>query len=275
MSARSCNQLGLMMMLWGMIVVASCTTVALCDDVVVSPVLPRLAVLELHNRSDYRGHMMGRRAAEGLQAALGSIGRWELIERGQVRRECREMDLQPPFAVGYQQALGHKLRADMLLTGYVEQVRISSGDGTVAVHLALDIVDRICGQPVASLQAQGSARRTKTNPSPTDVIVSKALQAACLEAAEIASTMPLYSAVVTSISGGAISLDTVQPAAAAVGDRLLLYRMSGEPTGPRLVGVLMVTEVERGRVQTAVMGTAGELYREDTAVCVGPIRPAQ
>jgi hypothetical protein len=273
MNAETDRRRNLLVWAWCLAIAVGCDALAVGDDDAVTPVLPRIAVLELHNHSDYQGHMMGRRAAEALQIALESIGRWELIERAQVRQQCREMDLQPPFAVGYQQALAHRLGADMTITGFIEQVRISPGDGTVIIRLALDIVDRICGQSVASLQTQGSARRVETNPRPTDAIVSMALAATCRQAADIAGTVPVYSAVVADVSAGTVSLGSVQPTPAIIGDRLLLYRRTTEPVGHRLVGVLMVKAVQRERVQAAVMGKAGDLYTGDTAVCVGPMRP--
>jgi hypothetical protein len=247
-------------------------TATLFADVDSMAIVPRLAVLEMHNRSDYRGHMVSRRTAESLAQSFQSIGRWDIVEQAEVRRVCREMDLQPPFAVGYQQALGHRLGADLILNGYVEEVRISPDDGAVSVQLVLDIVDRICGQSVGSVQVHGSARRVDSNPRPTDFIFDEALTSACRQAAELAAKVPGYSATVVSVSANTVVLDTSLPLVATVGDRLLLYRQAAESAGHKLVGALMVTTVDETQLQTAIMGKASELYSGDEAVCVGPMR---
>lgn len=243
--------------------------VARGDDV---PLRPRLAVLELHNRSDYRGHMIGRRAADALYVALRTEGRWDLLERTEVRRACRDMDLEPPFAVGYQQALGHRLGADVILTGHVEEVRISAGDGTVTVGLTVDFADRICGQSIMPLRVSGSARRADAGPRPTDATVSEALDRACQQVAAMTRTVPKYAAQVESVSANELSLEAGRGALVSVEDRLLLYRLTTEQVSARLVGVLMVRRVEGIRAQATILGKAEDIYTGDIAVCVGPAR---
>ncbi len=234
---------------------------------------PRLAVMQFHDYSEYQGHLLGRRTADALYVALQSTGRWRLIEPAAVRQACEDMDLRPPFAVGYQQALGHRVNADVIVTGRVEGVRISPAEGTVTVNLILDFIDRICGQSIMALQVSGSSRRGDGGPRPTDIIVSEALADACGRIVAITETVPACAAEVVAATGNQLTLQPRTDVPLTAGDRLLLYRARGdEQSGAKLVAVLMVRRADAARVTATVLDRISDIYTGDLAVCVGPAR---
>jgi len=244
------------------------------EDTAGQSIRPRLAAMQFHDYSAYRGHLLGRRAADALYVALEATGRWRLLEPSAVRQACADMHLTPPFAVGYQQALGYRLNADVIVTGRVEGVRISPAEGTVTINLVLDFVDRVCGQSIMPLQISGSSRRADGGPRPTDIIVSEALADACSRIVAIVQTVPACAAKVVDTSGTQLTLEPLTEVPLTGGDRLLLYRANGdEQAGPKLVALLMVKRAEAGRITATVLDRIGDIYTGDVAVCVGPARP--
>jgi len=235
---------------------------------------PRVAVLECHDRSEYVGHMLGRRVAAALHRALQTTDRWQCLELSAVRRACEEMQVEPPFAVGYQQALAHRLGADVVVAGRIEGVAVNALEGTVTVRLILDFVDRIGGQSMMALEAVGSSRRSAGGPRPTDIIVSEALADACRAVAELADTVPAYTGQVVAVSAKELSIQSASDVPVTTGDRLLLYRVvGGEQPSAKLIGVLMVKNVEGAQVKATVLARDGDIYTGDVAVCVGPAHP--
>ena len=256
------------------VLLAAGATGVCADEPDTHAVLPRLAVLEFHDYSHYRGHLLGRRAAETLQVTLQATGRWQLIECAVARRACREMGLAPPFAAGYQQAIAHRIGAEVIVTGRIEGLEISPAAGTVTVKLVLEFVERIGGQSVLSMKVTGSAQRDHPGPRPTDIIVAEALAAACAEVATIAATVPASPAEVVAVDDKSLTLRVGADAALRTGDIMLLYRIKSSPRpGAELLAVLMVKNAAGTTVRAAILETLGTIYTGDLAVCVGPARP--
>jgi len=212
------------------------------DEPDTHPVRPRLAVLEFHDYSHYRGHLLGRRAAETLGLALKDTGRWQLINSTVVRRACRDLDLAPPFAV----------------------------------KLVLEFVERIGGQSLLSMEITGSAQRDHPAPRPTDIIVEEALAAACADVAAIAATVPAAPAEVIAVDEKHVTLRSGAETALHTGDIMLLYRIKSSPEpAAELLAVLMVKNTAAPTARAAVVETLGTIYTGDLAVCVGPARQKQ
>ncbi len=243
------------------------------DEPDTHPVRPRLAVLEFHDYSHYRGHLLGRRAAETLGLALEDTGRWQLINSAVVRRACRDLDLAPPFAAGYQQAVAHRIGAEVVVTGRIEGLQISPAAGKVTVKVVLEFVERIGGQSLLSMEVSGSAQRDHPAPRPTDIIVEEALAAACADVATIAATVPAAPAEVIAVDEKHVTLRSGAETALHTGDIMLLYRIKSSPEPvAELLAVLMVKNTAAPTARAAVVETLGTIYTGDLAVCVGPAR---
>ncbi len=247
-----------------------CSTSLAANEVKVRPVV---AVLEFHDYSSYQEHLVGRRVADSLCAALTATGRWETVAPAAVRRAIHTMNLKPPFAVGYQQALAHAVNADMTVTGRVEGVKIDPAQGSVKVVLIADFIDRISGQSTMPVQVAGTAKRDINKPKPTDMIVEEALTQACQLLAEITRTLPLGLAEVTNVDGDELTLRADMNSSLVTGDRMLLFRKRS--SGSReyeLVACLMVNKLDGLSVRAKVLGKANDIYTGDLATCVGPAR---
>lgn len=236
-------------------------------------VLPSIAVLEFHDFSNYQGHLLGRRVAASLYDALAEVGRWRLVDPQRVNTAVAEMELGPPFAVGYQQALAHKLGADITVTGRIERVDVEKRND-IRVTLVVDFVERIAGQSVMPMELQGVAIRTEM-PMPKDMSVDSAIADACRQIVKSARSANPAQAMVRSIESKELVLDTGRWKRLSADDRVLIYRVrvrSGTTRRYEPVGVALVTSVENEKASATLLAKDRDVYTDDVAVCIGPAR---
>jgi len=241
-------------------------------DETTDTIRPTVAVLEFHDYSGYRGRMLGRRAALQLHRALAATGRWSLLEPGEVSAAVAELDLRPPFAVGYQQALAHRLKADITVTGRIEGAPTGGPGSRVSLALTVDFVERIAGQSVMPMNVTGMSAATDT-PTPTDVRVDAALADACARIAAAAGGAEHAHATVVGVRGKEISLDSGPGTPLLDDDIVLVYRVrSGAEHGAEPVGVALVKSVDGQKASAVLLGKQRDVYTDDRAVRVGPVR---
>lgn len=247
---------------------------AVSADEASSLIHPSIVVLEFHDFSSYRGHMLGRRVALELHRALASSGRWSLVDPERASAAVAEMELDPPFAVGYQQALAHRLRADLAVTGRIEGAQTGSGGGRVSVTLILDFVERIAGQSMMPMAVTGVSAATDA-PTPADVRVDAAIADACARVATAAAGANRAQAAVVGVRGNELTLDTGHGVSMLVDDTLLVYRVhSSTDRASEPVGVALVKSVDGREASAVLLGKDRDVYTDDRAVCVGPARRA-
>ena len=243
-------------------------------DETTGTIRPTIAVLEFHDYSGYRGRMLGRRAALQLHRALTATGRWSLVEPGEVSAAVAELDLRPPFAVGYQQALAHRLNADLTVTGRIEGAPTGGPNSRVSLALTVDFVERIAGQSVMPMNVTGVAPATET-PTPTDVRVDAALADACARIAAAAGGEAHAHATVVGVRGKDISLDSGAGTPLLTDDMVLVYRVrSGVERSAEAMGVALVKSVDGQKASAVLLGKERDVYTDDRAVRVGPVRDA-
>lgn len=243
-------------------------------DEATDTIRPTVAVLELHDYSGYRGHMLGRRAALQLHRALAATGRWSLVEPGEVSAAVAELELRPPFAVGYQQALAHRLKADLTVTGRIEGAPTGGANSRVSLTLAVDFVERVAGNSAMPMTVTGVAPAADV-PTPTDVRVDAALADACARIAAAAAGGGNAQATVVGVRGKDISLDSGTGTPLLTDDTVLVYRVrSGADRSAEAVGIAMVKSVDGQKASAVLLGKERDVYTDDRVVRVGPVREA-
>lgn len=238
------------------------------------PFRPALVVLPLHNLSGYGGSLLGRRAADQLALEFGSSGAWRVLDRAQSDRACQQRELVPPYAVGYMQDVAHALGADLICSGAVQTMDVDARGGVVRLTMHVEIVDQISGQMVVVSRPAVVVRRNVADPEPTDLLVSRALAQAAVEAAKLAAAGPRAQGEVTGPEANG-ELRLVFPADSGIttGQRCLLYRPTTDGDGNvpgRLLAALMVTRAEGTSVRAKVLARSGDIHTGDLAVPVGP-----
>lgn len=225
---------------------------ALADDEPPVPV-PRVAVYDFTDRTDCAGRLAGRRAADAVACALGDAGRWEVVDRGRLLRECGREQLRPPLGVGYLQMLGDRLGAPLALTGRVEVCALNRRRGAAQVTLVAELLETLGGGSLASVRGVASARRTE-EPAALGEILDRALVGAAAEVVSALSRFEPTSAPVTTVlPDGRAMLDGPEEPPLRAGDEMVVY------TGEKPVAVIAVESVRLTVVHARTM--AGEVPR--------------
>lgn len=239
---------------------------------------PAVAVLTVQNLSNHGGGLLGRRAADQLALDLGNTGAWRVLDRAQTDRACRQRELSPPYAVGYMQAVGHALGADLVAGGTVQTVTVDARAGVARLALYVEIVDQVSGQLVVGAQQKAEARRDSAKPEPTDVLVGRALAEACAKAAKLSAAGPGAQGEVTDPGDGkAVVLKLADQAVLKPGQRLLLYRAitEGEERLPgKLIAAVMVAKSDATTTEARVLARSGDIHTGDIAVTIYEAAPA-
>lgn len=234
---------------------------------------PGAAVLSFQNTSVYSGHLLGRRAADQLALDLGASGLWRVVDRAQCDRACAQRDLRPPYAVAYQQELGHALGADVIFAGAVQRLEVDPKLGRIRVTVYVEATDQVSGQSILGTLQSGEARRNERTPEPTDVLIGEALARACGAVAEAAArSTGIIATVADPGDGKTVSLTLPPGAVVRSGYRFLLYRAvteGGEHVPGKLIAALMAVETPTtATCRLKVLARAGDIHTGDIAVSV-------
>jgi hypothetical protein len=233
---------------------------------------PSAAVPIFQNVSVYSGHLLGRRAADGLALDLGATGVWRVVDRAQTDRACQQRELTPPYAVAYMQELGHALSADVIFSGAIQKLEVDAKVGKIKVAVFAEAIDQVSGQSILATVQSGEARRNENAPEPTDVLIGKALADATQKiAARAAQSTGVIATVSDPGDGKAVTLRLPAAAAIQTGCRFLLYRAvveSGEHVPGKLIAALMVTTAGQDTCVTSVLAKSGDIHTGDIAVSV-------
>lgn len=132
------------------------------------PLVP-LAVLPFGNLSEYRGHLMNRRAAATV-AAEAPAG-WSALDFGEVLQALEDLAIPEPVETADLQRLCARVSAAAAVTGVVRQVRVEGQN--VEVTLLLEVTEPLSGEVVG--RAQGVGKFTSREPLPVETRVESAL----------------------------------------------------------------------------------------------------
>ena len=230
---------------------------------------PRAAVFAFNDLGAYRGHALGQRAAARVQTELRNTGRFALIARADVRRECAALDLRPPFAVGNQQQVMARVGADVAVTGVVQNCALDAHNATANVTLIGELTEAIGGEQIAVVKAVGAAHAEHKSPVPADELVEEALAAAGKQLAQSLTAGPLITGkVVAHIAGDErVTLEADAPGSFVAGMRALIFRRKDDG-GWELGAVASIESVQKPRATGKLLSAKGQLKEGDVAVGV-------
>jgi len=230
---------------------------------------PRAAVFAFHDLGAYKGHALGQRAAARVQTELRETGRFVLIARADVRRECTALDLRPPFPVGYQQQILARLGADLAITGVVQNCTLDARNSAANVTLIAELTEAIGGEQVAIVKAVGAAHAERNNPVPADELAEEALAAAGKQLARSLTAGPLITGkVVAHIAGDErVTLEADAPGSFVAGMRALIFRRKDDGAW-ELGAVASIESVQKPRATGKLLSAKGQLKEGDVAVGV-------
>jgi len=227
-----------------------------------------VAVFDFNNLCTYRGHMLGRRAADALHVALADAQRWRLVPRRDIRLQCRKLSLKPPFAVGYLQQVAHLVGAHLAISGTVTDCRLDA-EGWAVVALSTEMIDIVSGEAAASFAVTGRARHRAGQPA--DITVDHALAQAGAQAAEkLLDFAALYISVQGRSGRDVVFLKSDANGRLVPGLRLLVYRTGadGHPVGEP-VALIRVENVGPRHAECRVVAATDIITVKDVAVAVG------
>lgn len=227
----------------------------------------RVAVYDFTDPSGYRGHLVGRRSAEAVQAALAGSGVWELVERSALLRQCAAEKVEPPFGVGYLQMFGRRLDASLAVAGLVESCAVNPARGTAQVTLSAELVEAIGGETLGSFRGVASASRGADEGAALDQVLDRALtEAAGNLVAELVSFNGWHTSVSARMGEDQVLLQPLAAGTMAVGEKAIVCRR--EPQAWVLVAVIEVQRVDELGARARVVSQLSPLQPQDVAVCV-------
>jgi hypothetical protein len=227
----------------------------------------KVAVFEFNDLSGYAGHVLGARAAARMQVELRDSGRFTMVPRADVRRECAALDLKPPFAVGYQQQVLSRLGAILSLTGTLRSCRIDAKSATASVTMVAELSELAGGEQVAILKATGVAQGDRKKPVAADVLVEEALATAGREITRslTAGTQVKGKLVSASAEGQKITVDADAGTAFVAGMKALLYHRKDDGTWG-YAGLAGIEAADKTAAQGKVLSARGDLKEGDLVV---------
>ncbi len=188
-----------------------------------------LAVATFAEPRTYQRRAVGLRAAAWMQRLLSDAGRWQIAPRDRVIAIERRLRLTPPFQAGDLQRMGAKLGVHLVVSGALGRLRLDHANHAVDVELRVELTDVATGELVEAVNARGRAQAKRDQPLPTDVVVEKALAAACRAACRKLLAPPLVlTHVVKKLGRTEYQLDAGRKAGLAKGRKCLVLRHVGD-----------------------------------------------
>jgi hypothetical protein len=79
--------------------------------------LPRIAVIDFQNKSGYGGASIARAATDAVAGEFQKTGRYEVLARGEVEQQLKDLDLAPPLSKTGYLRLGRALQLESIVAG--------------------------------------------------------------------------------------------------------------------------------------------------------------
>ena len=227
----------------------------------------RVAVYDFVEPDGYRTHLVGRRAAETVCLLLSERGRWEVVSRPALLRQCAVEGAVAPYAIAYVQMFGHRLQAPLALCGAVRSCVVNPARGTVQVTLVGELIETLDGGGLQSVTTVGSSARGRGETVALDELVDRAIAEAAADlVAALHNFDPVTAPVMADVTEGKLILDAGRKVGLTPRAKMLAYRRQGENWS--FVAVLQVQSVMEDLAHATLLASDEGIRPNDVAVLV-------
>ncbi len=225
--------------------------------------LPRIAVIDFQNKSGYGGASIARAATDAVASEFQKTGRYEVLARGEIEQQLKDLDLAPPLSKTGYLRLGRALQLESIVAGDVEAVTFTGSPKQAQVTLTVKVIDVASGEPVNGAVVTGSSNPRPGYSGDDDTLVLEAVRNAAFEAVRTIQTYTIPEAtVLTTRAGKEVLLNRGIRGGLKPGMEMIVIRNGEE------VGRIRITEVSDSDAVGVIIQSLRGIQTEDKARAV-------
>ncbi len=222
--------------------------------------LPRIAVLDFENKSGYGGASIARAATDAVAGEYQKTGKYEVLARGEVEQQLKDLDLAPPLTKTGFLRLGRALQAESIITGEVSAVTFVGSPKQAQVVLTVRVIDIASGEPINGAVATGYSNRRPGYTGDDDTLVQEAIRNAAFEAVRTIQNYTIPEAtILTTRAGKEVLLNRGIRGGLQPGMEMIVVRRGEE------VGRIRVTQVSDSDAVGEIIDFGRGIQSEDRA----------
>ncbi len=222
--------------------------------------LPRIAVVDFINKSGYGGVGIARSATDAVASEFQKTGKYEVLARGEIEQQLRDLDLMFPLDRTGFLRLGRALQTESIVAGEVNAVTFTGSPKQAEVTISIRVIDIASGEPINGAVATG-----RSNPRPgyagdDDTLALEAIRNAAYEAVRtVLNTVIPEATVLTTRGGTEVLLNRGVRGGLKPGMVMVVIRRGEE------VGRIRVTQVSDSDAVGQIISTTKGIQSEDKA----------
>lgn len=222
--------------------------------------LPRIAVLDFENKSGYGGASIARAATDAVAGEYQKSGKYEVLARGEVEQQLKDLDLAPPLNKTGFLRLGRALQAESIITGEVNAVTFVGSPKQAQVVITVRVIDIASGEPINGAVATGYSNRRPGYSGDDDTLVQEAIRNAAFEAIRTINNYTIPEAtILTTRAGKEVLLNRGIRGGLQPGMEMIVVRRGEE------VGRIRITQVSDSDAVGEIIDFGRGIQSEDRA----------
>jgi len=232
--------------------------------------LPRVAVIDFENKSGYGGASIARAATDAVAGEYQKTGRFEVLARGEIEQQLRDLDLAPPLDKTGLLRLGRALQTETLITGEVNAVTFVGSPKQAQVVITVRVIDIASGEPINGAVATGFSNRRPGYTGDDDTLVAEAVRNAAFEAVRTIQNFTIPEAtVLTTRAGKEVLLNRGIRGGLKPGMEMVVVRRGEE------VGRIRITSVSDSDAVGEILAVTRGIQSEDRARAIFQVPTVQ
>ncbi|GBC92755.1 hypothetical protein HRbin15_01232 [bacterium HR15] len=225
--------------------------------------LPRIAVIDFQNKSGYGGGSIARAATDAVAGEFQKTGRYEVLARGEIEQQLKDLDLSPPLSKTGYLRLGRALQLESIVAGDVEAITFVGSPKQAQVTLTVKVIDIASGEPVNGAVVTGFSNPRPGYSGDDDTLVLEAIRNAAFEAVRTIQNYTIPEAtVLTTRAGKEVLLNRGIRGGLKPGMEMIVIRRGEE------VGRIRITEVSDSDAVGVILESLKGIQSEDKARAV-------
>ena len=225
--------------------------------------LPRIAVIDFQNKSGYGGGSLARAATDAVAGEFQKTGRYEVLARGEVEQQLKDLDLAPPLSKTGYLRLGRALQLESIVVGDIEAITFTGSPKQAQVTLTVKVIDIASGEPINGAVVTGFSNPRPGYSGDEDTLVLEAIRNAAFEAVRTILNYTIPEAtVLTTRAGKEVLLNRGIRGGLKPGMEMIVIR-NGEA-----VGRIRITEVSDSDAVGVIIESLRGIQTEDKARAV-------
>lgn len=222
--------------------------------------LPRIAVLDFANKSGYGGASIARAATDAVASEYQKSGKFEVLARGEVDQQLKDLDLALPLDRTGFLRLGRALQTESLITGEVNAVTFVGNPKQAQVVITVRVIDIASGEPINGAVATGFSNRRPGFTGDDDTLVQEAIRNAAFEAVRTIQNYTIPEAtILTTRAGKEVLLNRGIRGGLQPGMEMIVVRRGEE------VGRIRITQVSDSDAVGEIIDFGRGIQSEDRA----------